>query len=304
MARGTQHRKRRPPANARVAAQPAAKKPKRPQHAAWEDQLFFARLRGHAKWMFAFLALVFAFSFVIFGVGSGSTGIGQVLQNFFSGVGGSGSSLSSLQSKVKKNPKSSTAWRALATKLEQDQKLDRAIVALQHYVKLAPKDQSGLAELAGLDLRRARDYQTLYYTYQQQDQPYATNSPFSPKSTTKLGQAFADTNALASPIGALVSTGLNKKASDAIAKLGPLETNAVSVYKRLVKLDPSNATNQFQLGQTAQIAGDNTTATAAYKKFLKLAPDDSLAPTAKAALKQIAATVKATGTSTSSAKAK
>ena len=74
MARGTQHRKRRPPANARVAASTAAK-PKRPKRPAYEEQLFFGRLRGHAKWMFVLLAVVFALSFVFLGVGSGSTGI-------------------------------------------------------------------------------------------------------------------------------------------------------------------------------------------------------------------------------------
>ncbi|HWB22509.1 MAG TPA: hypothetical protein VG652_06435 [Gaiellaceae bacterium] len=263
----------------------------------WEDQLFFSRLRRHAKWMFAFLALVFAFSFVIFGVGSGSTGIGDVLQNFFNGITSTGSSLSSLQSNVKKHPKEASAWRALATKLETDQKVDRAIVALQHYTKLAPKDQAGLEELAGLYLRRARDYETLYSTYQGEDQPYATDSPFAPKSTTPLGKAYTDTTALESPLSSLLSTNLNKAATAAVEKIGPLETNAVSVYKRLLKLDPSNATNQFQLAQSAQVAGDNTTAIAAYKAFLKLAPNDALASTAKTQLKQLQATATATSNS-------
>ena len=73
MARGTQHRKRRPQAHARVAAQPAKPKGKRVKHQSWEDQLFFARLRHHAKWVYAVLAGVFVIGFVIFGVGSGST---------------------------------------------------------------------------------------------------------------------------------------------------------------------------------------------------------------------------------------
>jgi tetratricopeptide (TPR) repeat protein len=298
VARGTQHRKRRPPANARVAAEPLPKS-KRPKQATWEDQLFFSRLRGHAKWMFAFLALVFAFSFIIFGVGSGSTGIGDVLQNFFSGITSTGSSLSSLQKATVKHPKEASTWRALATKLETDQKIDRAIVALQHYTRLAPKDETALEELAGLYLRRARDYEALYENYQTEDQPYATAGPFAPKSTTALGKAYTDTTALESPITSLIATGLNKDATAAIEKLEPLESNAVDVYKRLVKLDPSNATNQFQLGQTAQIAGDNAVAITAYKTFLKLAPNDALASTAKSDLKQL----KATATATSSAKA-
>jgi tetratricopeptide (TPR) repeat protein len=298
VARGTQHRKRRPPANARVAAE-LAPKPKRPKQASWEDQLFFSRLRGHAKWMFAFLAIVFAFSFIIFGVGSGSTGIGDVLQNFFSGITSTGSSLSSLQKATVKHPKSSTAWRALATKLETDQKVDQSIVALQHYTKLAPKDEAGLEELAGLYLRRARDYETLYENYQTANQPYASGNPFEPKSTTKLGEAYTDTTALESPITSLQSTNLNTLATSAVDRLETLEANAVTVYKKLIKLDPTNATNQFQLGQTAQIAGDNAVAITAYKTFLKLAPNDALASTAKTELKQL----KATATATSTAKA-
>ena len=77
MARGTQHRKRRPTSNAAVA-QKAKSKPAKPvKQDSWEDQLFFPRLRRHAKWVFVLLAFAFAFSFVLFGVGSGSTGIGD-----------------------------------------------------------------------------------------------------------------------------------------------------------------------------------------------------------------------------------
>ena len=88
MARGTQHRKRRPRPHAGSVAQPAPQ-PKRSKvkHASWEEQLFFSRLRAHAKWMFVFLALAFGVGFVIFGVGSGSTGISDALQNFFSSSG-------------------------------------------------------------------------------------------------------------------------------------------------------------------------------------------------------------------------
>jgi hypothetical protein len=88
VARGTQHRKRRPQPNARVAAAPAAGKGKRVKHERWEDQLFFSRLRSHAKWVFVFLAFVFAASFVLFGVGSGSSGITEAMQSLFTRSGG------------------------------------------------------------------------------------------------------------------------------------------------------------------------------------------------------------------------
>ena len=56
--------------------------------------MFFPRLRRQAKWVFVFLALVFAVGFVAFGVGSGSSGISDLLRgNFFGGGGTSTSSL-------------------------------------------------------------------------------------------------------------------------------------------------------------------------------------------------------------------
>src|SRR5581483_6624049 len=119
VARGTQHRKRRTPAHARVAPAAAKAKP-RVKHERWEDQLFFSRLRVHAKWMFLFLALVFGLGFVIFGVGSGSTGISDVLQNFFTGSSSGGRSLSSLRKQAREHPKQAKAWRDLATKLEAE----------------------------------------------------------------------------------------------------------------------------------------------------------------------------------------
>ena len=139
MARGTQHRKSSARSHARVASTPAKAKPK-PKQPSWEDQLFFNRLRNHAKWVFVLLVVVFAVSFVIFGVGSGSTGIADVLQNFFSGTSSSGSSLSALQKKTVEHPKNAQAWRDLATKLEQDGRDDEAITALTSYIGLKPKD--------------------------------------------------------------------------------------------------------------------------------------------------------------------
>ena len=46
-----------------------------------EQQMFFPRLRRQAKWIFAGIAVVFAISFSALGVGSGSTGIGDLFSN-------------------------------------------------------------------------------------------------------------------------------------------------------------------------------------------------------------------------------
>ena len=160
MARGTQHRKRRPQTNARLTPAPAGPKRtnKRP---AYEEQLFFGRLRVHAKWIFVLMAMVFVGTFVFLGVGSGSTGIGQVVQNLFNGTSASGPSLSSLQKKTQEHPKDAAAWLAYANKLQQKQP-DAAAQALVTYTTLRPKDQNALQQLAGIYLARAQDWQTLY----------------------------------------------------------------------------------------------------------------------------------------------
>jgi tetratricopeptide (TPR) repeat protein len=285
VARGTQHRKRRPAPNARVAAQaPAPKAKAKPQHASWEEQLFFSRLRVHAKWMFVFLALVFGVGFVIFGVGSGSTGIGDVLQNFFRGSSSSGSSLSSLQKKTVEHPKDPKAWRDLATKLEQKNKPDEAITALAQYTTLRPKDASALQELAGLYIRRAGDYQVIYQEAAVKAQTLMPTSPFQPKSSSPLGKALS---ALGNPIQTAVQQQTSSATTDAYSKLVQNGNSAVATYKKLAALSPKDATTQFRLAQVAQGMGDTATARAAYKKFLVLAPDDPLAASARKALKQL-----------------
>ena len=292
MARGTQHRKRRPTANARVAQPVPAPKRAKAKVPGWEDQLFFSRLRHHAKWVFVFLALAFGLGFVLFGVGSGSTGITQAMQNLFNSSSGGGSSLSSLQKKVKQHPKNAAAWRALASKLEQDQKVDRSIVALQHYVKLAPKDESSLQELAGLYTRRASDYYNLYNAGLARSQIVSPNSIFRPSPKSALGKAYANQD----PFLTLANTGIQAKQNAALTRLSVLNSQSENAYKKLVKLAPDNASYQIQLGEVATNLGDTPTAEKALKTFLKLAPNDSLAPTAKQALKQLAASAAKTTT--------
>ena len=294
MARGTQHRKRRPAANAGVAPAHAAPKPKRGvKHERWEDQLFFSRLRGHAKWVFVFLALVFALSFVLFGVGSGSSGITDAMQSLFTRSSG-GTSLSSLQKKVKEHPKDPAAWRALATKLESEQKTERAAIAVERYIKLKPKDESALQEVAGLYVKRASDYYTKYSIVRYAQELVAPDPPFRPLSTGSIGKALANSNPILDDQNTAVTTRVNA----ALSKLQIFNAKSEDAYKRLVAVAPKNATYQLQLGEVAANLGDTKTATAAYKAFLKLAPNDSLAPRARERLKQLKAQAAKTATAT------
>jgi len=283
VARGTQHRKRRPAANAAVAPSPKAKV-KRSKADSWEDQLFFARLRRHAKWVFVFLAIVFALSFVLFGVGSGSTGMGDSLSNFFGDIfqrSSGNSSTSGLEKKTRQDPKDAKAWLALATAQEQNENFPEAIAALKKYTALRPKDQDRLQELGSLYLRQADTYAQQYVTAQSQAAALTPGTAFAPPSGSPLAQA------LDNPIAAAISTSTSTKTTDAYTKYTQTQSDAVDVYKKLAKLNPEDATNQYRLAQVAQAANDRAEAISAYTTFLKLAPNDSLAPAARKALKEL-----------------
>ena len=117
--------------------------------------MFFSRLRRHAKWMFVFLALVFAVGFVGFGIGANqNASIGDLLRGS-GGSSGGNVSVSDARAQVQKSPKSAQAQRNLATALQQDGQTAEAIVVLNRYFDLRPKDEEALRELAGLHLNRA-----------------------------------------------------------------------------------------------------------------------------------------------------
>jgi Flp pilus assembly protein TadD len=282
VARGTQHRKRRPAQDARAAAVAAPKKQKPPQ---WQEELFFQRLRTHAKWAYVGLAVAFVLGFVLLGVGSGSTGLSDVFQNAFN-FGSSGTSIGSLQHKVEKQPKNATAWRDLATAYEQKQRTSDAVNALERYTALRPKDQTALSELASQYTTLSQTYAADYQAAQDAASAASPGATFAPAASTTFGKIFNDPNGLQDPIGAVISSQAQQKSQTALASYQGAQRNAETALKRLAKLAPRDVTVQYQLGQAAQQAGDYKGAVAAYSRFLKLSPDDVDAPRVKQLLKQ------------------
>jgi hypothetical protein len=299
VARGTQHRKRRPPANAAVAAQTAAR-PKRSKRPAYEEQLFFGRLRKHGKVVFLLLAGVFIVSFVFLGVGSGSTGIGQVVSSFFSGSSSSGKSLSSLQKATVDHPKDAAAWLAYATKLQADKQPDEAAQALTTYTTLKPKDANQLRNLAALYYQRANDWYTIWQEQQSYTATLAPNPLIAPKTGSSLATALGT---VTNPLSSAVSSATSTNASTAYEEFATDISSWESTYKKLGALLPNDATTQLSLAQAAADASDTATEIAAYKAFLRLAPNDSQAPAARKALKTAeAAQAKSKAATTTSGK--
>src|SRR5881394_1530329 len=124
----------------RKRAQAAQSKTKRKQKSApsWEEQLFFSRLRRHAKVIYVLLAVVFAAGFV------------DVLSNLFKGS--SGSSLSSQikddQKKIAAHPGNMENYLDLSRLYQQKQDTAAAIAALNSALKVQPKNLDVLNQLA------------------------------------------------------------------------------------------------------------------------------------------------------------
>ena len=253
-----------------------------------EDTMFFPRLRRHAKWMFVFLAVALGGGFVIFGVGAGGTGVGDL----FRGGGGSSGvpSISNAQKKTEENPQSVAAWRELSTALQTEGEIDKAIEAQNRVVVLAPKDADALRELAGLYLSQSSEKQRQAQIVQLKAAYAGAGQNFPGALTAPTGQSLVD-DKISQTLNAQSSTSLQTLYSEAQAASG----SAVAAYKKIVALQPGDPNVQLELAQAAQQGGDTASAIAAYAAFLKLAPDDPNAAIVKQQLKQLRQTSAASG---------
>jgi tetratricopeptide (TPR) repeat protein len=284
MARGAAKQRPRP-----AKAQPTPRAARKPPVA--EQTMFFMRLRRSTKPVFIFLALVFALSFVFLGVGSGSSGIGDLLRGNFHIFGGGGSSsstsVSGAQKRIQKNPKDAAAYRDLARAYETKGDTAKAIDALSTYTRLRPKDTSALTELAGQYLSQADAARQQAIAAQSS---LTTASLFTPLPVAgKLGTALGQ-----NPITEASTSGAQTAFTTAYQKMQTAYSSAEGAYKRLAKRTPNDPTVQLQLASTAESANDAKTAITGYKRFLRLAPDDPSAPSVKQRVKQLQSSLKPT----------
>jgi tetratricopeptide (TPR) repeat protein len=249
----------------------------------FEDTLFFNRLRKNAKWVFVFLAIVFAGGFVVFGVGSSNLGLGDILNN--NGGGGSGQpSVSKALKETQKDPKSPKAWRDLANAYDTKGEIDAAISAWTTYTTLRPKDVTAYDSLAS-------DYQQ-QFTSQTNDaaalQAAAQNAQatnFGPPSNSPLGRALGS---VPDPITTQAGDAAQQAFSNALQARAATAQKLEQTYQQIVTLrKPAEPSDSFLLAQAAQNAGDSATAIAAYKRFIQLAPDDPNASYAKQQIKTL-----------------
>jgi Flp pilus assembly protein TadD len=250
--------------------------------------MFFPKLRAHAKWMFVALAVIFMTSFVFLGVGSGSSGIGDLLQGNWGDLFGSGSGTSAQidkdQKRIDENPKDYAAYKDLAAAQASNGDFDDAIATLQKLKALNPKDVDGLTQLASLYLRKADEARAVAANAQASSSVIADPSTFAPASTSPLGKAY---QSLDTPLSSAISTESSTKFTDAYTKMTTAYAAAVTAYKDVAAASPSDPSIQFALAQTAEQAQDTATAVAAYKRFIKLAPEDPTVPAVRQRIKQL-----------------
>jgi tetratricopeptide (TPR) repeat protein len=243
-----------------------------------EDTMFFPKLRRQAKWMFLFLALVFALGFVGFGVGAGGIGLG----NIFQGSGDSGvPSIEAAEKRVSENPRDAAAFRELATAHQAEGNTDDAIEALENFVRLRPKNIDGLRELSALYLAKASEAQ-------QQANDANIRAAYTAPGVTVAGTIILDNKPLdPDPISNAVNERLSEDVNAALSEAQTASSKAVEVYRRIADASPRDPNVQLELAQAAENAGDYATAISAYEKFLKIAPDDPTAPEVKRIIKEL-----------------
>jgi tetratricopeptide (TPR) repeat protein len=259
--------------------------------------------KGWIRGIFVALILVFASSFVIGGVGSGSN---FSLSDIIGNGGGSSSTtnssdVKSLLKKIQAQPKSGALYAQLAEAYQTDNRLPDAVKAAEKAAKLRPNNVDGLKTLAGLYQAQANTLttqaQTIYteaYDLQQQDPASSPFAAISPTSTSPLAAAIQDpfSQSQSNAISVQIST-LESESSTLATQAQALNQKALDQYRIITNRNVGDAQSWLSYATAAEQVGNNAVALRGYKEFLKLVPADPIAPQVKAKVTQLEKTIKA-----------
>jgi hypothetical protein len=252
-----------------------------------EETLFFSRLRRQAKWVFVLLAAAFALTFVVFGVGSGGSGLGDVLFLDDNAGGGDTPSINDAEEAIAKNPDDAEAYYELSQAHQTEGNTEEAIDALVQYTALRPRDREKLEELAGLYLAQGQQAEQRAQVAQVEAQLVTGGGIFTPQLQGDKDQAVD--LGVGSGVEDAVSAKANAEFNEHYQAMTTAYTNAKSRYEQVAELAPDDPTVYQNLALAAQQANDLAAAIEAYEKFLKLAPDDPSAGIIREQLKQLKA---------------
>jgi hypothetical protein len=265
--------------------------------------------KGWVAVIFFGLALIFALSFVIGGVGTGSN---ASLSDIFNDGGASNTtttsptqnlSIGDLQKIVKAKPNNAQAWSDLADAYATASRPVDEATAWKHVVLLKPTSMDSLQRLALAQGQVATNQSS---AAQQLQQRAYTSSPGNDTTFSggTLGTLSEDSVTQAQAAAESVQqTKLLTQANKAAAKANTWWKLSSGTYAKLVKL-PAFAKNDLaasvwlNYGTAAQSSNDPKSALAAYTAFLKLAPDDPNAAQVRTIVKQLKKSVAGTSTTT------
>lgn len=275
---GAGNGKQQPPK--RELKQPRAPREPRPI----EETLFFSRLRRQAKWVFVLLALAFALTFVVFGVGSGGSGLGDVI--FLNdNAGGDTPSVSEARERIEKNPDDAEAYYELSQAHQAEGDTDEAIEALEQYTALRPRDRLKQEELASLYLAQGQAAEQRAQIAQAEAALVTGGGIFTPQlrgaddQTVDLGPGQGVEDAVSAEAG--------QEYSKFLTETTTAYANAQAAYETVAQLAPKDPTVYQNLALAAQNANDLPAAIEAYEKFLELAPEDPSADLVREQVKQL-----------------
>jgi tetratricopeptide (TPR) repeat protein len=259
--------------------------------------------KGWIRGIFVALILVFASSFVIGGVGSGSNfSLSDIIGNSNgSSSTTNSSSVKALLKKIQAQPKSGALYAQLSEAYQTDGRLADAVKAAEKAAKLRPNNVDGLKSLAGLYQAQANTLntqaQTVYteaYNLQQQDPASSPFAAISPTSTSPLAAAIQDpfSQSQSNAISVQIST-LETQSSKLAGQAQALNQKALDQYRIITNKHVGDAQSWLSYATAAEQVGNNAVALQGYKEFLKLVPADPIAPQVKAKVTSLEKTIKA-----------
>jgi tetratricopeptide (TPR) repeat protein len=235
----------------------------RHEYSVAEDAMFFPRLRRQAKWMFVFLALVFAVGFVGFGVGSGGSGLDSLWNNF-NGGSSSGTSVGDAKDKIKEG--NLAAYKDLTEAYRSEGKQEEAIAAGEAYVRAKPNDYAFMRTLASdYEGKAARERDEAAVI--QEELSSSTGTTFAIPPASRLGRALG-----MGRIDRELTTDANQKLTELYTGIEGAYSRATALYQRVATVEKDDVLLQMLLAQAAYQARRNGVAIKAYQQVCKLAP--------------------------------
>jgi hypothetical protein len=221
------------------------------------------------------MVIVFAVGFAFLGVGSGGLDLASLVQSVF-GAGGGGTSISKAQSNANRHANDPAAWKALADAYGSHGRTAAQISALEHYVKLRPRDVTQLQNLAQLEVSEATSAQQANVAARQNQASVANASFFAPH----LGGSDPITNSLQLQVSTAERTTFTAY-RDAVHR-------AIAALKKIAVVAPS-ASSYDDLATAASQFSENGVAIKAYTTELRYTSDPGLKAQIRARIKALRA---------------